>query len=143
MNVANDLEPRAGAAPGEESGPVSCSETRVFFELRKEADLGRLRATVRNDRLHILKDIELIERLDTRVNDIVVDLYINDEYVLSVFEGPETPWFFIREEFEDALQDWGEMRTLVEVLRWLKHPVDELEAELKEYVPKKHGGAGI
>jgi hypothetical protein len=130
MDTGVSQEPLAGAARGKEGGPVPEQGTRIFFDLEKNDDLASLIVTVRNDRWHILKHIRLSERLDKQLGDIVVDIYVNDEYEMSVAEGPETPWFFDEEDLRDTIKAHGELWTYKEVLEWFKHVLDELEQEV-------------
>jgi hypothetical protein len=126
MKTSVSHEPQPRTARGYTGGPVPQVGTRIFFDLEKD-DLASLRVTVRNDQSHILKHVRVSERLDKTFGDIVVDMYVDDEYVMSVSEGPETPWFFDEEDLRETISKHGELWTYKEVLGWFKHPLDELE----------------
>jgi hypothetical protein len=70
------------------------------------------------------------EVMDRDHNDLAVDLYVNDEFVLRAAEGQETPWFFDSKDLAETIRDHGEVWTYKEILGWFKHPIDELEEEV-------------
>jgi hypothetical protein len=127
MKTSVSHEPQPRTARGYTGGPVPEMGTRIFFDLEKKDDLASLTVTVRNYWWHILKHVRVSERLDKTFGDIVVDMYVNDKYVMSVLEGPETPWFFDEEDLRETISKHGELWTYKEVLGWFKHPLDELE----------------
>jgi len=122
----------AGAArPGttKEGGPAPSGALRISFELRIDK-YAELEICIRDDPQHILKKIGIYEVMDKDRNDLAVDLYVNDEFVLRAAEGPETPWFFDREELEEMIREVGEVWAYKQVLGWFTHPVDELVSEI-------------
>jgi hypothetical protein len=131
MNTSVSQEPLAGAARGKEGGPAPRTGARIFFDLEKSDDLASLIVTVRNDRWHTLKHIRLSERLDKALGDIVVDMYVNDEYEMTTVEGPETPWFFDEVDLKETISKHGEEWTYKAIIGWFKHPLDELEEEVR------------
>jgi hypothetical protein len=130
MNATN-MVGWAGAAPTVKEGGLApnAGATRIFFEL-KEGDYAQLEICVRDDVRHLLKKISVYEVMDRDHNDLAVDLYVNDEFVLRAAEGQETPWFFDRRDLEDTVRKHGEVWTYKEILGWFKHPIDELEEEV-------------
>jgi hypothetical protein len=122
-------EPQPGAARGYTGGPAPSGALRIFFEL-KEGDYAKLEICVRDDVRHLLKKISVYEVMDRDHNDLAVDLFVNDEFVLRAAEGQETPWFFDRRDLEDTVRKHGEVSTYKEILGWFKHPIDELEEEV-------------
>jgi hypothetical protein len=126
MNAYIETPARAARGKG---GPAPSGALRIFFEL-KEGDYAELEICVRDDVRHLLKKISVYEVMDRDHNDLAVDLYVNDEFVLRAAEGQETPWFFDRRDLEDTVRKHGEVSTYKEILRWFKHPIDELEEEV-------------
>jgi hypothetical protein len=131
MKAVETMVGVAGAArpaqTGEQGGLAPKTGARIFFVLEKKDGLASLTVTVRNDRWHILKHVRVSERLDKTFSDIVVDMYVNDEYVMSVWEGPETPWFFDEKDLHETISQHGELWTYKQVLGWFKLSLDELE----------------
>jgi hypothetical protein len=122
----------AGAArPGatKQGGPAPSGALCISFELRT-GKYVELEICIRDDPRHILKKIGIYEVMDRDRNDLAVDLYVNDEFVLRAVEGPETPWFFDKEELEETIREDGEVWTYKQVLGWFTHPVDELVSEV-------------
>jgi hypothetical protein len=134
MNAANAKVGGAGAArPAQvgKQGGLAPEGARIFFDLEKSDGLATLIVTLRNDWWHTLKHIHLSERLDKVLGDIVVDMYVNDEYELTMVEGPETPWFFDEADLKETISKHGEEWTYKEIIGWFKHPLDELEEEVR------------
>jgi hypothetical protein len=126
MNAYIETPARAARGKG---GPAPEGVLRIFFEL-KEGDYAKLEICVRDDVRHLLKKISVYEVMDRDHNDLAVDLYVNDEFVLRAAEGQETPWFFDSKDLAETIRYHGEVWTYKQVLHWFTHPVDELVSEV-------------
>jgi hypothetical protein len=73
--------------------------------------------------------LKIAESWSKDLDDLALFVAIDDELVMIVAEGPETPWF-LEEELHKNIKDWGARRTLYDICRFLTHSVDEIRREV-------------